>query len=76
MNAAAVIVLRTNAQTRSEVDRIVQAVKQRWPECGKVTVDLNDCDRVLRVELNNRFTEEVRLRVCQLGLTCEELLPV
>lgn len=75
MNADAVIVLRTNAQTGADVARIVRAVKQRWPQCGKVTVDLNDCDRVLRVELSSRFAEHVRLSVSQLGLFCEELLP-
>lgn len=55
---------------------MVAALKPRLDELtapGRWNFDLNDCDRILRVETPTPRTEKIIACMRQLGVVCEEL---
>jgi hypothetical protein len=72
MQPTCVEVFRTNipsAEVAAKVVNMLQTLFQRY----RINVDLDDCDKVLRIEGNNINTPEVIDAVCRLGYTCQVL---
>jgi hypothetical protein len=47
-------VFKTNIQGKTQASGIVSILKNEFPEY-RITIDLDDCDKVLRVECNRGF---------------------
>ncbi len=66
-----ILVFKTNISRSEHVDHLA-GLLSKLPEVSQVTIDLDDCDRVLRVgtSLSPRFVETV---VQEAGHECSEL---
>ena len=65
-------VFKTNVQHLSEAKQVVNVLLQHFPD-SKINFDLDDCDKILRVEGKNFLTEKVRLLVEEHGFYCNVL---
>lgn len=65
-------VFKTNVQEKDEAAKIINMLRQHLPD-RRITFDLHDCDKVLRVEGRTFDTEQVKLMVRQNGFYCAEL---
>lgn len=66
-------IYKTNIYTETDACRVIEMVKTKFPE-AKVNCDLQDCDKVLRIEgfyLNSQLIIDI---VKKNGFLCEELL--
>ncbi len=67
-----VLIFKTNASKQSEVSSL-QNLLSRFAHIIEVSVDLEDCDKVLRIVGNNPSPTQIQLLVSSLGLTCSEM---
>lgn len=67
-----IFVLRTNIKNDSEVTKLSEVLKE-LPKMHQITVDLEDKDKVLRIEGENLELSKIIEKVSQLGFYCEEL---
>jgi hypothetical protein len=65
-------VFKTNVQEFSEAQKLVALLLRHFPN-SKINFDLDDCDKVLRVEGNNLRIEKVMTLVMQKGFLCKVL---
>lgn len=65
-------VFKTNVQEFSEAQMLVVLLRKHFPN-SKINFDLDDCDKVLRVEGNNLRIEKVMTLVTQKGFLCTVL---
>ncbi len=65
-------VFKTNVETASDANNIVQLLLQHFP-CSRINFDLQDCDKILRVEGKDFCTDKVMLLVNKNGFLCEVL---
>lgn len=65
-------VFKTNVQEFSEAQKLVALLNKHFPN-SKINFDLDDCDKVLRVEGNNLRIEKVMTLVTQKGFLCTVL---
>ncbi len=65
-------VFKTNVQKASEANKIISQLNRFFPD-SKINFDLEDCDRVLRVEGRNITVEKVVELVEKHGFNCAEL---
>ena len=49
-------IFKTNVQKKSDSNYIISITKQQFPDC-KINFDLEDCDRILRIE-GGRFNSK------------------
>jgi len=68
-----VLIFKTNASRQSEVSSL-QSMLSRFEHIIEVSVDLDDCDKVLRIVGNNPSPSQIQLLVSSLGLTCSEMV--
>lgn len=67
-----VLIFRTNA-TNFEDYRAIKNSLFSLPSIYDCTIDLGDCDKVLRVVTENMPPEYIKLELEKLGYLCEEL---
>ncbi len=67
-----VLIFKTNASRQSEVSSL-QRMLSKFDHIIEVSVDLEDCDKVLRIVGNNPSPIQIQLLVSSLGLTCSEM---
>lgn len=67
-----VLIFKTNASKQSEVSNL-QNLLSRFAHIIEVSVDLEDCDKVLRIVGNNPSPTQIQLLVSSVGLTCLEM---
>ena len=67
-----VLIFKTNASRQSEVSSL-QRMLSKFDHIIEVSVDLEDCDKVLRIVGNNPSPTQIQLLVSSLGLTCSEM---
>lgn len=72
MQRETVEVFKTNVNHPSEALVLTTILQQYFPG-SKISFDLEDCDKVLRVQGNNISTEIVLMIVCTNGFRCAEL---
>ena len=65
-------IFKTNVQEFSEAQKLVALLRRHFPE-SKINFDLDDCDKVLRVEGNNLRIEKVMTLVKEKGFLCKVL---
>jgi hypothetical protein len=65
-------VFKTNVQEFSEAQKLVALLRKHFPN-SKINFDLDDCDKVLRVEGNNLRIEKVMTLVTEKGFLCTVL---
>ncbi len=65
-------VFKTNVYAVSNSEKIIELLYQHFPEC-KINFDLDDCDKILRIEGFSIENEKIKLIVNENGYLCEEL---
>ena len=65
-------VFQTNVQDVSEAKKIVEMLTSQFPG-SKINFDLDDCDKVLRVEGQDFLTGKIMLLVKENGFACSIL---
>lgn len=65
-------VFKTNVQEHAEAQKLVAVLRRHFPG-NKINIDLDDCDKVLRVEGNNLPIEKLMTLVTQKGFVCTVL---
>jgi len=65
-------VFKTNVQEYTEAQQLVAVLRRHFPGT-KINFDLDDCDKVLRVEGKNLRIEKVMTLVMEKGFACTVL---
>ena len=65
-------VFKTNVQEFAQAQKLVAVLRRHFPN-SKINIDLDDCDKVLRVEGNNLRIEKVMTLVTKKGFVCTVL---
>jgi hypothetical protein len=65
-------VFKTNVQEFAEAQKLVALLRRHFPGT-KINFDLDDCDKVLRVEGSNLRVEQVMTLVMKKGFLCTVL---
>lgn len=66
-------VFKTNVTDKNHATKLVELLHRKFPGC-KINFDLDDCDKVLRIEGPDAdLTEPVRLIINENGFICEVL---
>ncbi|SEL78246.1 hypothetical protein SAMN04488505_1021102 [Chitinophaga rupis] len=65
-------VFKTNVQQAAHAEKLVSVLHQHFPG-NKVNFDLEDCDRILRVEGQSFAAEKIQTLVTAYGFTCHVL---
>lgn len=63
---------KTNVNDVNAKECLIHLLKQFFPNC-RITIDMHDCDKVLRLEGMNVQTETVKQLVREKGFHCSEL---
>lgn len=66
-------VFKTNVEDKDLAEMIIKILSRELPEC-RINFDLDDCDRILRVEGEKLPVEIIRNKVHKKGVRCEVLL--
>lgn len=67
-----VLVFKTNVTEQAEVSRL-HSLLTSFANIKQVSVDLDDCDKVLRIVGDNPSPTQIETLVGSLGLACSEL---
>jgi hypothetical protein len=62
-------VFRTNVKTKKNAAMVVNHIKRILP-VGKINFDLEDCDKILRIEAKEIQVQPILNLVLDLGFTC------
>jgi tRNA G26 N,N-dimethylase Trm1 len=65
-------VFKTNVKTKKNADEVVNLIKEILP-VGKVSFDLKDCDKILRIEATEIQLQPIVDLFLDLGFTCTPL---
>ena len=65
-------VFKTNVQKFTEAQQLVALLRRHFPGT-KINIDMDDCDKVLRVEGNNLRIEKLMTLVTKKGFLCTVL---
>jgi len=65
-------VFKTNVQEFTEAQKLLALLRRHFPG-SKINFDLDDCDKVLRVEGHNLKIEKVMTLIKQKGFVCNVL---
>lgn len=68
-----VFVYKTSVRGEEEVNRLRPALNRLMPGSGEWNFDLEDCDRILRVETSCLNEKAIRKLLLSYGFDCEEL---
>ena len=68
-------VFKTNVQDAATAGRIIRLLQQSFSQC-RINFDLDDCDRILRIESHQSAVEEAHVQrlIASCGHFCEPLL--
>jgi tRNA G26 N,N-dimethylase Trm1 len=65
-------IFKTNVQKTEEAKRIVGLLQGQYPD-SRINFDLNDCDKVLRIDCQRIDVSEVISALAENGFFCEAL---
>ena len=65
-------VFKTNVREVTQADKIIELLLAHFPGC-KINFDIQDCDKVLRVEGNDFFPVKIISIVNENGFDCAPL---
>jgi len=66
-------VFQTNVQNNKTAKFIINLLQNEFPHC-KINFDLEDCDKILRIEGNGFNKKSIENHLDNLGFLCLELL--
>ena len=66
-------VFKTNINCPSQSAMLIEKLLEHYPE-GKINFDLDDCDKILRVECEDICAEKIMEIVNSTGFDCEVLI--
>jgi hypothetical protein len=72
MNKAMVEIFRTNIEDKTTAGIVTEDLNRLFPG-SKITFDLDDCDKILRIESERIVPEEIASILCGRGFVCEVL---
>lgn len=67
-----VAVFKTDVQQYAQADRLLNLLKQSYPAC-RINFDLDDCDKILRVEGTTLCCDKIIQLLKLNGYACEAL---
>ena len=62
-------VFKTNVKTKKNADLVMNHITSLLP-VGKINFDLEDCDKILRIEANEIQVQPILNLMLDLGFTC------
>ncbi len=62
-------ILKTNVESQEEADDIITVLKKLFPDY-KINFDLEDCDKILRIEAKEFDVENVVQNLNMMGYKC------
>jgi hypothetical protein len=65
-------VFKTNVQNSNMANYIISLLQKEFPNC-KINFDLEDCDKILRIEGNGFINENIITHLDDLVFMCIEL---
>jgi len=65
-------VFKTNVQDKGQAEQLVHLLSRYFPACS-INFDLDDCDKVLRIEGELLTLENLKMIVNENGFICEVL---
>lgn len=65
-------VFKTNIGREGTASKIKSELLELFPDC-KINFDLEDCDRILRIESTTDIGKEIENAMTKRGFYCEEL---
>jgi len=65
-------VFKTNIERKRTAAKIKSELLELFPDC-KINFDLDDCDRILRIECATDIGKEIEDTMIKKGFFCEEL---
>jgi hypothetical protein len=65
-------VFKTDVRTKKQASKILTQLSILYPS-AKIKFDLEDCDKILRVDDRKIFVDEFMNHLKQMGLKCEVL---
>lgn len=68
-----ILVFRTSVKSRSEANHLAPFLEELVSFKGKWNFDLDDCDKILRIESGHLLAKEVELAFLKIGYQCIEL---
>lgn len=69
-NKQSVKIFKTNVWTKGEAKRLVELLSRDFPN-HKINFDLDDCDKILRVEGIYLLNESIQMIVTERGFMCD-----
>ncbi len=66
-------VFKTNVQEATHAEKLVNLLYQHFP-ARKINFDLEDCDKILRIDSPVNYADEVIETLKENGVWCEELV--
>lgn len=66
-------VFKTDVNNKILAKKVIDMLYREFPDC-RINFDLDDCDKVLRIEGEDLLAEMVRDIVTQQGIVCEVLV--
>jgi hypothetical protein len=67
-----IYIFKTNVQEKTTANDLLSLLAKRFPGAD-INIDLDDCDKVLRIETNSATVTDVINTVTKSGYTCSEL---
>lgn len=67
-----IAVFKTNVGYKIDYELVLQELNKKYLG-RKITVDLEDCDKILRVEGDVFIPNDIQMIVINMGYQCEEL---
>ena len=68
-----IMIFKTDVPNKTSADYIIDNLLKEYPGYT-ISIDVGDCDKVLRVEGTNFRMEDIINRLQRLGFACEELI--
>lgn len=65
-------VFKTNISNLAQAKQVIKLLQQQFP-LAQITFDLDDCDRILRMENETINPHQVTITLTQLGFNCQPL---
>lgn len=65
-------IFKTNIDCECVAQKVERIVKEKFQNL-RINFDLEDCDKILRIEADNILVSEIRETIQNMGLKCEAI---
>lgn len=65
-------IFKTDVFDQVEANQLIAVLMQQFPGC-RINFDLDDCDKILRIEGENLLCDRIKMIVNENGFLCEVL---